>query len=102
MPLYEGVRNYAAAIRLVAYAATPVWLAGIVLVAPLQKFPLLTIVILIALMHASYVFYLGLHHVANVRLRDAAECAAVVVFASLVLSTALGYAGGALGLLPHM
>ena len=102
MPLYDGARNYAAAIRLVAYAATPVWLDGVVLVAPLQKFPLLAMGILIALMHASYVFYLGLHHVAKVRLRDAAECAAVVVFASLVLSTALGYAAGALGLLPQM
>jgi Yip1-like protein len=102
MPLYDAARNYAAAVALVAYAATPVWLAGIVLLAPLQKFPLLAMVILIALMHASYVFYLGLHQIAKVHLRDAAECAAVVVFASLVLSTALGYAGGALGLLPQM
>ncbi|HUP94530.1 MAG TPA: Yip1 family protein [Burkholderiales bacterium] len=102
LPLYDGARNYATAARLVAYAATPVWLAGIVLVAPLQKFPLLAMVILIALMHASYIFYLGLHQIAKVRLREAAECAAVVVFASLVLSTALGYAAGSLGLLPQM
>ena len=102
VPLYDAARNYGAAIRLVAYAVTPVWLAGIVLFAPLQKFPLQAMVILIALMHAAYVFYLGLHYVAKVRLRDAAECAAVVVFASLVLSTALGYAVGSLGLLPQM
>jgi hypothetical protein len=102
MPLYRGERDYAAALRLVAYAATPVWLAGIILVAPLQKFPLLTVGILIALMHASYLFYLGLHQLVKVPLRDAAECAAIVVLASLVLSTALDYAGSAAGLLPQM
>jgi hypothetical protein len=102
MPLYRGARDYDAALRLVSYAATPVWLAGIVLVVPLERFPLLTVGILIALMHASYLFYLGLHQLVKVPLRDAAECAAIVVLASLVLSTALGYAGSAAGLLPQM
>jgi hypothetical protein len=99
-PLYQAVRDFSAAFRLVAYAGTPVWLAGVVLVAPLQRFALLVVIILIALIHALFLFYLGLHHVLKVRRRDAAECTAVVAFASLALSTVIGYVGG--GLLPPM
>ncbi len=102
IPLYRGRRDLGAAFALVAYAGTPVWLAGLVLVAPLQRLPLLVIVILIALMHALYLFYLGLHHLVQVPQRDAAECAAIVVVASVMLSTVAGYLGSAAGLFPHM
>jgi hypothetical protein len=43
-----------------------------------------------------------LHRLVKVPLRDAAECAAIVVLASLVLSTAVGYAGSAAGLFSRM
>ena len=102
MPVYLGRRDLADAFRVVAYASTPVWVAGIVLAAPLQRFPLLVIIVLVALMHALYLFYLGLHHVVKVPRRDAAECAAVVVVASLVASTVLGYFGSAAGLFPQL
>ena len=101
MPLYEQPRNLGPAITVVAYAGTPIWLAGIVLLAPVQRFPILVVIILVGLMHGAYLFYLGLHHIAKVREREAAECTAVVVFVSLVLSTAVGYLGGAAGLFPH-
>lgn len=101
-PLYEGARSFSAAFRLVAYAGTPVWLAGVVLIVPIQQFPIAAVLILIGLMHASYIFYLGLHHVVKVRLREAAECAAIVALISLMLSTALGYIGGAVRLFPHL
>jgi hypothetical protein len=102
MPLYRGRRDFGAAFRLVAYAGTPVWLSGIVLLAPLQRFPLLVIVILIGLMHSLYLFYLGLHYVAKVPRGDAAECAAIVTVASVLLSSVIGYFGSAAGLFPHM
>jgi len=102
IPLYPGRRNLADAFRVVVYAGTPVWLAGIVLVAPLQRFPLLVVIVLVGLMHALYLFYLGLHHVTKVPRRDAAECAAIVIVASVVLSTIVGYVGSAAGLFAHM
>ncbi len=102
MPLYRGRRNFGDSFRLVAYAGVPVWVAGIVLLAPLQRFPLLVIVILIGLMHALYLFYRGLHHLVKVPQSDAAECAAVVVVASVVLSSVVGYYGSAAGLFAHM
>jgi len=47
-------------------------------------------------------FYLGLHQVTQVPRRDAAECAAIVMVASLLLSSVVGYVGSAAGLFPHM
>jgi hypothetical protein len=101
-PLYRGRRSFADAFRVVAYAGTPVWLAGCILIAPLNRFPLLVIVILIAIMHALFLFYLGLSAVVQVPRRDAAECTAVIAFAGLILSTVVGYYASAAGLFPHM
>ncbi len=101
-PLYGGGRNFGDAFRVVTYACTPVWLAGIILLAPLNRFPLLVIVILIALMHGLFLFYLGLHQVTKVPRRDAAECAAIVLVAGLMLLSVAGYYAGAAGLFPHM
>jgi hypothetical protein len=53
-------------------------------------------------MHALYLFYLGLHHVAKVPRGDAAECAAIIIVVSVVLSTIVGYIGSAAGLFAHM
>ena len=97
-PLQGAPRDFGAAFRAVAYACTPIWLAGVVLAAPLQRFPLLVVIILIAVMHSAFLLYLGLHHVVKVRRRDAAECAAIVVLASLFLSSIVGYAASAAGL----
>ena len=41
-PLFGGFRNFSAALKLAAYAFTPVWLAGIVLLLPGLRFLLLT------------------------------------------------------------
>ncbi len=101
-PIYRTPRDFSAAFRAVAYAAVPVWFAGIVLAAPLQDFPLFTIILLIGLMHALYLFYAGLHHVARVPRGEAAECAGVVVLASFFVSTVVGYYGSAAGLLPKI
>lgn len=101
-PLYAGRRSFSDAFRIVTYAVTPVWLSGIVLIAPLNRFPLLAAVILIAIMHCMFLFYLGLHHVVKVPRRDAAECTAIVVAAGIMLSSVVGYYGSAAGLFPHM
>ncbi len=99
-PVYRAPRDFRAALRLVVYAGTPIWVAGFVFVAPLDQVPALIIVLLIALMHTLYVFYLGLHRIVKVPLQEAAECAAIVALASLLLTTVVGYAGGSVGLFP--
>ena len=100
-PVYRVPRNFRSAFRLVVYAGTPLWIAGIVFIAPLDEVPALIVVLLVALMHTLYVFYLGLHRVVKVPLQEAAECAAIVALASLLLTTVVGYAGGSVGLFPQ-
>jgi len=102
VPLYAGRRDFGDALRVVTYAGTPVWLAGIILIAPLERFPLLVVIVLIAMMHTMFLFYLGLHHVVNVPRRDAAECTAIIMTATFLVSSVLGYYGSAAGLFPHM
>lgn len=101
-PLYRGERNLCNAMRLVAYSGTPIFISGIVMLAPLQRFPLLVIMVLIALMHALYVFYVGLHVLLKVPQRDAAECVAIIAVATFVASTMAGYIGSAASLFPHI
>lgn len=101
-PLFAGRCIFSDAFRVVTYAGTPVWLSGIILIAPLNRFPLLSAVIVIAIMHCMFLFYLGLHHVAKVPRRDAAECTAIVVAGGIMLSSVAGYYGSVAGLFPHM
>lgn len=101
-PLFSGRCSFSDAFRVVTYAGTPVWLSGIILIAPLTRFPLLSAVIVIAIMHCMFLFYLGLHHVVKVPRRDAAECTAIVVAGGIMLSSVAGYYGSAAGLFPHM
>jgi hypothetical protein len=101
-PLFHGRRDFADAVKVVTYAGTPVWFAGLIMVAPLTRFPLLVIVILIAIMHGLFLFYLGLHHVTRVPRADAVECTAIIVVAGVTLSSVVGYYASAAGLFPHL
>lgn len=101
-PLYRGEQNFCNSMRLAAYSGTPVFISGIVMLAPLQRFPLLVIMVLIAFMHALYLFYVGLHVLLGVPQRDAAECAAIVAVATVIASSIAGYIGSAAGLFPHI
>lgn len=102
VPLYQGRRSFGDAFRVVAYAGTPVWLSGIILLAPLNRFPLLVTIVLVAIMHCTFLLYLGLHYVVKVPRRDAAECTAIVMAASVMLSSVAGYYASAAGLFPHL
>ena len=101
-PLFAGRRSFGDACRVVVFAATPVWLAGGILIAPLDRFPLLAVIILIAIMHSTFLFYLGMHHVLKVPRGDAAETTAIIMVAGGLLSTVAGYYASAAGLLPHL
>lgn len=54
-PPFKGTQNSAQALKLVAYASTPAWLAGI-----FGIFPLLGILAIVAGIYALYLIYLGL------------------------------------------
>ena len=54
-PNFDSRGDTAQALKLVAYASTPVWIAGV-----LHLVPLLGVLILLAALYAVYLFYLGL------------------------------------------
>jgi len=54
-PNFDSRGDTAQALKLVAYASTPVWVAGV-----LHLVPLLGVLILLAVIYAVYLFYLGL------------------------------------------
>jgi Yip1 domain len=53
-PNFDSSGDTAQALKLVAYASTPVWIAGV-----LHLVPLLGILTILALLYAIYLFYLG-------------------------------------------
>ena len=84
-PMYGIARDWTRAWKVAAYGSTPVWLVGVVLVKPL-----LVSVLVIALLHCSYLYYAGLQVVSGVQRGAAAEYVAVAVLFALVLSTFAG------------
>ena len=88
MPMYGAARDFRRAITLAGFGATPLLVCGL-----LTIYPLLSVVLVIALPLAGYQLHLGAQLVGRIRPGDAAE----FVAASMVLA-ALGsvVAGGAL------
>jgi len=54
-PNFDSRGDTVQALKLVAYASTPVWIAGV-----LHLVPLLGVLIIVAVLYAIYLFYLGL------------------------------------------
>ena len=54
-PTFDSHGDTAQALKLVAYASTPIWIAGV-----LHLVPLLSALIIVAAIYAIYLFYLGL------------------------------------------
>ena len=54
-PTFDSRGDTAQALKMVAYASTPVWVAGV-----LHLIPLLSVFIILAVVYAVYLFYLGL------------------------------------------
>ena len=92
--LFGGARDWARALQVAAYSATPVALAGLLLIQPN-----LLSTLIIAFFYSLYLQYMGVQHVLNVKERDAAEFVALNTMALMLLSTVLGAFGGWLGLL---
>lgn len=84
-PMFGARRDWTQSWKVAAYGTTPLWVAGVLLVKPV-----LVGVVLIAMLHCSYLYYAGLQVVAGVKQGAAAEYVGVVLFLALVASTLLG------------
>jgi hypothetical protein len=84
-PMFGARRDWAQSWKVAAYGTTPVWVVGVLLVKPV-----LVGLLLVAMLHCSYLYYAGLQVVAGVKQGAAAEYVGVVLFLALVASTLLG------------
>jgi hypothetical protein len=84
-PMFGARRDWTRSWKVAAYGTTPVWLAGVILIKPV-----LVGLLLVVMLHCSYLYYIGLPAVVGVKQSDAAEYVGVVLFLALVVSTLLG------------
>lgn len=84
-PMYGLRRSFPGALRVAAFAMTPVWMAGILLVKPA-----LLLVLAIAALHTLVLLQGGLRLVLHVKPGEADEYVAVSVFLTAVASTLIG------------
>ena len=84
-PMFGARRDWARSWKVAAYGTTPVWVVGVLLVKPV-----LVGLLLVAMLHCSYLYYAGLQVVTGVKQSAAAEYVGVVLFLALVASTLLG------------
>jgi Yip1 domain len=94
VPVYEVRRSWARAWAVAAYGATPVWLAGALLVQPA-----LILAVLVATLHACFLWFLGVQVLLQVPARAAAECVAVALLIGTVVTMLAGGLLGAAGML---
>lgn len=90
--LFGGLRDWARALQVAAYSATPLLLAGVLLVQPD-----LASILIIVFFHSLYLQYGGAQRVLQIKERDAAEYVALNFLLLSVLLTAVGAVTGWLG-----
>jgi len=94
VPVYDVRRNWTRAWAVAAYGATPIWVAGALLVQPV-----LILAVLVATMHASFLWFLGVQALLQVPARAAAECVAIALLIGTVLTMLAGGFLSAAGML---
>ena len=90
-PTFGAQKGMSQALKVSAYAYTPVWVVGIV-----KILPVLGILVLIAAFYAIYLLYLGLQSVMRAPREKAAGYTAVVVIAGIVIAVVVGLVAGLL------
>lgn len=93
-PTFSSRENTVQALKLVAYANTPVWIAGV-----LNLIPMLSVLVIFAALYAVYLFYLGV----PVLMKTPQEkvipymvvSVIVIIVVWFVIAMILGLAGGA-------
>ena len=92
--LFDGVRDWVLALQVAAYSATPMLLAGVLLIQPD-----LVAVLVVAFFHSLYLQFLGVQRVLQVKETHAAEFVALSTLLLSVLLTVAGSLGSSLGVL---
>jgi hypothetical protein len=88
-PTFGGQKDQAQALKVVAYASTPGWVAGI-----LQVLPVLGILALLASLYGIYLLYLGLPRLMKSAPERAGGYTAAVVLCVFALSLLIGFVSG--------
>lgn len=84
-PKFQSSGDTVQALKMVVFASTPVWIAGV-----LQIFPPLALLSILAGLYAVYVFYLGLPPVMHTPSSQVIPYMAVAAIVMIVLSVVLG------------
>lgn len=88
-PSFGGQKNMGQAVKVAAYAYTPVWIVGI-----LAIIPALGLLGILAALYAIYLMYLGLPKLMKAPPEKAAGYTAVVVLAAIVVGFVIAMIGG--------
>ena len=92
-PTFGGARDYVAALKLVAYSFTAVWVAQIALLIPVAG----ALIVLIGLVYAFYLFFLGVPVLKKSTAERAIPFTLLVVVSAIVLMYLLGMIARSLG-----
>jgi Yip1-like protein len=92
-PTFGGTRDFVAAMKLVAYSLTAVWVAQIALLIPVVGM----LVVLIGLVYAFYLFFLGVPVLKKATADKAVPFTIVVLISAIVLMYLLGMIARGLG-----
>ena len=96
-PQFGGQKNPLQALKVAAYAATPSWVAGVVLLVPM-----LGIVSFVAAFYGLYLLYLGLPLLMKVPQEKAVPYTIVVVVAAMIAMMLIGHASSLFVSMPAM
>ena len=96
-PTFGGEKNQTQALKVVAYASTPSWIAGIVML-----LPMLGVIALLAALYGIYLLYLGLPVVMKAPSEKAVGYTAVVVVGAVVIMIMIAAISGLLMPMPNM
>jgi len=91
-PSFNGVKDQSQALKWIAYAYTPRWVAGIAALIPVVG----ALIILLGGLYSLYLLYLGVVPVMRVPQEKAAGYTIVVIVASIVLFVVIGFVVGLL------
>lgn len=91
-PMFGAPRNYLAALKVAAWGAIPVLLAGATLV-----MPVMVIIAVVALCHTFYLYWLGVGRVLAVGSDDRSEFVGIAMVLLVAVSVIAGSAASALG-----
>jgi hypothetical protein len=92
-PTFGGTRDYVAAMKLVTYSFTAVWVAQLALLIPVAGF----LVVLVGVVYGFYLFFLGVPVLRKATADRAVPFTLVVVISAIVLMYLLGMIARSLG-----